>query len=144
MNSKAFNSSIFFVGLLFVVLAGFYIAKSGQYTSSSVLIYFPLVGQVGLDIIAGILCLKLYSLRSDNTRLFFKYLSIAFFFGAIADLSYNIIINALHLQMLTPLLASIYDIPFALFLFFQALAWGIIFKKIISDKAGKPFLIYLI
>ena len=88
------------------------------------------IGEVGLDCLAAILTLQLWT-KSSLTLLKKVYLffCISFFLAAITDCNYNLTANILGITHISNIVDSIFDIPFLGILIFQILAWAIIFLK---------------
>ena len=82
------------------------------------------IGQVTLDAIAFIFSFLLYK-RSTclSTKKLFALFAISFSCAILADSSYNIIFNILHIPQTSGLYNSIWEVPFLGFLIFQGLAW---------------------
>ena len=88
---------------------------------------FALVGQIGLDLIASCLTLKLYRTTAGiKEKIIYLMFFISFVFACIADSIYHIFMNILNVKYFFNI-NSFFEIPFSIFLLFQAIAWGNIF-----------------
>lgn len=100
--------------------------------------YFPLVGEAGLDAVAAILTFKLWKKVKDNThKRIFLLLSISFIASLAADLIYNVVLNLFKFQYENTFIVTLFDVPFALFLFLQLTVWAnliIINKNSVANK----------
>lgn len=89
--------------------------------------YFALVGETALDIVAAILAFNLWrQLRTEKIRFIYLIFCLAFISAAFADSIYNLVLNLFQFRYINPVVVSLFDIPFAIFLFFQAMAWFLI------------------
>ena len=86
--------------------------------------YLSLIGETGLDILATLLVYQKYKSFLTREKNFFLILFFSFFVAVIADSIYNVVLNLFQFQYINPIIASLFEIPFAMFLFFQLLAWS--------------------
>ncbi len=90
---------------------------------------FPLIGEGGLDTLAVILTIKLWKKTNNNShKKIFLLLGISFAALFIADLIYNIVLNLFKFEYKNAIIATLFDLPFALFLFLQLLVWTYLLK----------------
>ena len=89
--------------------------------------YFSLVGQVGLDILISIAVLKLYIVTNESTKKIIYFLFFISFISAVfSDGIYNVSMNIIDVDYFNKV-NQFFEIPFILFLVFNALAWSKIF-----------------
>lgn len=102
--------------------------------------YFSLIGEVGLDVVAVLLTIRLWKkTEKSQTRNIILIFFLAFITAIVADCIYNIVLNLFRFQYINTIVISLFDVPFALFLLFQLIAWGwILFaNKEMRTKTGK-------
>jgi hypothetical protein len=104
------------------------------------------VGQAGLDLFIACMAYFLCKRSIAIVRYFFILVSVSFFVAFLSDAIYNILVNIIATN-LTQVTDSLFDIPFAVFLFLQAIAWFILFSSV--ERFTKenffcyvPYLIY--
>lgn len=110
--------------------------------------YFPLVGEAGLDVVAAILVFRLWKMAEEqHMKNVFLIFFMAFIAAIAADSVYNVVLNLFQFQYINPIVVSLFDVPFGLFLLLQLIAWGwIIFlnkeEETKSDKSSHiPYVI---
>src|ERR1700733_7370602 len=87
--------------------------------------YFSLIGEAGLDVVVAILVFRLWKKTEElDTKRILLFFFIAFIAAIAADGIYNIVLNLFQFQYINPIVVSLFDVPFALFLLFQAMAWS--------------------
>jgi signal transduction histidine kinase len=87
--------------------------------------YFPLIGEVGLDLLAIKLTYSLWKNNQDfSYKIILLLLMISFSASLMSDLVYNFVLNLYGFKYENPTLDTLFDIPFAVFLFFQLVVWG--------------------
>lgn len=127
------------VVIAWAIFSWLYITLEFHLKLARIAAYFPLLGEVGFDAIALFLVFKLWvdAKESNAKKVFFAFV-LSFLTAMIADFIYNIVLNFYNFHYKNSLIISLFDIPFALFLFFQLLAWGLIFcahkEKTINEK----------
>ena len=99
---------------------------------------FSLMGQAGLDLFIASMACVLWRKSVASDRYFFMLISISFFTAFLSDTSYNILVNIISVN-LTRLTDSLFDIPFAVFLFLQAIAWFMLFNSVEQFKKTNFF-----
>lgn len=93
--------------------------------------YFSLVGEAGLDVVTAILAFNLWrNTEGQYAKNIFLIFLISFVAAIAADGVYNVVLNLFQFQYINPIVVSLFDIPFALFLFFQLTAWSWILFQI--------------
>jgi len=114
--------------IAWAVFAWIYIALEASPSTATTAGYFSLIGETGLDVVAALLAFRLWrKTETPHTRNIFLIFFLAFITAITADCIYNIVLNLLHFQYINPNVISLFDIPFALFLLLQLIAWGWIF-----------------
>lgn len=88
------------------------------------------IGEVGFDIICFVLAIIATLKSTRGKRAVLGLFAASFFFAIISDGTYNVILNILGIDIFHPLVESLFDIPFLLFLTLQLLGWAIIFRGI--------------
>lgn len=136
-NPNFISFSMIFVGFLY---AGIYIALKNNSNTTAFAGYLSLVGETGLDIAAAVLTFNLWkkaTLSSANN--IFLFFFISFIAATFADSIYNVVLNLFQFQYINPIVVSLFDVPFAIFLLFQVITWAwILFaNKEVSLKASK-------
>ena len=102
--------------------------------------YFSLIGETGLDVIAALLTIRLWKkIEKSQTSNIFLIFFLAFISAIAADCIYNIALNLRHFQYINTVVILLFDVPFALFLLFQLIAWSwILFaNKETQTEVGK-------
>jgi len=127
---KTFTSCL----IVWVIYSLLYALSKNITVLHSMVGYLAFVGETGLDIVCFILTIKLASKTTSTTKNIFTLFAISFFFGALSDSSYNIVLNILNANAFNPLIETIFDIPFALFLFFQLIAWVKLFQVMHTNQ----------
>lgn len=111
--------------IAWLVYACAYIVLKNNPSTTTLAGYFSLVGEVGLDIVAAVLAFRLWRKTEEyHTKVVFLVFSIAFIAAIAADGIYNVVLNLFQFQYINPIIVSLFDVPFALFLLFQLIAWG--------------------
>ncbi len=83
----------------------------------------PLIGEVGLDFVAVVLSFNLwFNAAAENKKIYLAFL-VSFVAATFADGIYNLVLNLYQFQYENSIVASLFEVPFAIFLFFQAMAW---------------------
>ncbi len=96
--------------------------------------YLAFVGETGLDVICVIVSWHLVKATKGNAKIFFTLLFISFIFSALSDGAYNIILNIYGNYHFQPLIESIFDFPFLLFLILQLAAWFLMFLVVKNQE----------
>ena len=123
VNSKYLMISI---SILWIIYSSLYLTFV-ENESSNIAGYFALIGQVSLDILLSYVTLKLYKTANDSkTKIIYGLFFISFICAAFTDGIYNFSMNILDIKYFSNI-NSFFEIPFLLFLLFQAMAWGNIF-----------------
>lgn len=87
--------------------------------------YFPLVGEAGLDAIAAMLTFKLCKkVKHEKEKKILYILCGSFIASLSADLIYNIVLNLFNFKYESTIIVTLFDVPFALFLLLQLIAWS--------------------
>lgn len=89
---------------------------------------FALIGESGLDLLIAILSYISWKRARDASKIFFLFLMIAFISAFLSDFIYNYFLNIKQIKISTTI-DSLFDVPFAVFLFFYMLGWFSIFIK---------------
>ncbi|HZW61794.1 MAG TPA: HAMP domain-containing sensor histidine kinase [Candidatus Babeliales bacterium] len=106
--------------------------------------YFPLIGEAGLDAVAATLTFKLWrKVKNVAHRKIFLILSVSFVASLMADLIYNVVLNLFNFKYENTIIVTLFDVPFALFLFLQLVVWAnlILLNKNIVTNGKKTFYI---
>lgn len=113
-------------------VAYMYFKSDAQTTVSGI---FSLVGESGLDfVIAALALMSWRGMAKGSLRNFFFLLFVAFAISFLSDGVYNYLLNIKQVS-LTPFVDTLFDIPFAIFLFFMMTAWAYLFSM--SEKGKK-------
>jgi hypothetical protein len=126
MSTTASRISIAITVWVFFTL--FYIACQLSPALTPVTGYLSLIGEAGLDLVCVILLIWLWFKIKYHTldRWILGCFFLSFLSAFIADGSYNVILNIMSVNHFPPYLEMIFDIPFLLFLVFQAIAWFLV------------------
>ena len=103
-----------------------------------------LAGETCLDLIAVLLCYNLITNRTRQQQSIFKNFLYAFIFAAIADFSYNLIVNVFQITHYSQLLEISFEWAFIGFLVFLLLGWvsiaGESIKQVLKSKSLSLYL----
>ncbi len=130
--------------IVWLIYTGLYIYS--KHAGHSVIAgLFPLIGEAGLDLVAAVLAYLIWIRTKTRIALFFLLLFIAFIAAFMADGTYNILLNIRQFE-LTTFVDSLFDLPFAIFLFIQLIAWIVLFNRggSVDDCKRVEILPYLI
>lgn len=100
-----------------------------KYTPNTILLsgYLPLIGEAGLDIFLAVLLFNhCYKTNSSNNKKLFLLFFLSSVTATFADGIYNIVLNSCGFKYVNPIIICMFELPFLLFLLFQAIAWGYI------------------
>lgn len=118
--------------LSFLIFGGYVIARiNGAATLCGII---TLVTQTGFDIASAILAFQLSSQAEHKKKQVFRLFGISFICAALADSSYNLLMNVIGIIQLPLSLDSIFDVPFIIFLTIQLISWLKIF--ILENNKG--------
>jgi signal transduction histidine kinase len=104
---------------------------------------FTFIGQTGFDLVIFICTLKLSFQSEGVKKQIFCLISLSFFCAFFADGIYNLILNILGITQLPIGIASLFEIPFLLFLLFQLAAWIKLFTTLNKKSSHRSLLLYL-
>ena len=134
--------------LIWSLYSSIYIYLKQSASTANIAAYLSLFGELSLDIVVAAYMLRL-SRHAESTDAagIFAVFALAFASAGIADGVYNLILNIYNFSYINPFIASLFDVPFAIFLFLQLVGWLKIFladKKVISGKNNISLLPYII
>ena len=134
IKTREFNGAV----IIWVCYTIFYAIFLNIETLTYITGYLALVGEAGLDLVCAALAFVIVRRTKAPNKWIFGCFLVSFISASIADGSYNIILNILGINQFSPFIETVFDLPFALFLLFQAIGWFLIFN-IIYHK-NKPYL----
>lgn len=121
--------------LLWLTVATIYVILKNIPSQENVAAYIPLIGEAGLDVCAFIYAVRLLRMtQNQQTKIVYLLLMASFAFATLSDAIYNLVLNVNHFQYDDTLIESLFDIPFAIFLFCQMTIWAYILMKDQDNK----------
>ncbi|MBN2689295.1 MAG: hypothetical protein JXR42_01645 [Gammaproteobacteria bacterium] len=141
--TKQYNDLYLLLATLFVwtIYAAFYDFFQNVHYASVIPGYMSLVGEAGLDFVAAgfafVICKK-----TEVNKTFFMLLCVSLLAATLSDFIYNEVLNIHRITAFGIATDSLWDVPFAIFLTLQALAWGVLFFQN-SKIMAKKFSVYI-
>ncbi|HSW92745.1 MAG TPA: HAMP domain-containing sensor histidine kinase [Gammaproteobacteria bacterium] len=127
MSGRHLNATLITINaiLVWAAYSCLYTALEANPGTTTLAGFFSLAGETGLDIVATLLAIRLWrKTEKSSPRNILLIFFLSFISAAAADCIYNIALNLFQFQYINPIIISLFDFPFALFLFFQVMVWG--------------------
>lgn len=147
-NNRSIFSFVFCITFLWSIYACTYSILKYTPTKFFLSGYLSLIGEVGLDIFLTLLLFSLwYKTNFSNNKKLFLLFFLSLLSAVFADGVYNFVLNLYGFKYVNPIVICMFELPFLLFLLFQALAWSYILyinKENLLKFNISPYLPYLI